>query len=157
MFDHFINSLTFEEIYIFSNLFVLPFWLILIFIPNSKINQILVNSILLPLILATTYIFVLYQIFLLNEPIFNIFKIYFSLDNLYTIFSSESFLVIFWLHFLSINLFTGTWLARDAVKYGISKKIAAAPLVLIYLCGPVGLVFYWIVRVFYSKKLTFHD
>ena len=157
MFGHFINSLTFEEIYIFSNLFVLPFWLILIFIPSSKINQILVNSILLPLILAIAYIFVLYQIFLLNEPIFNIFKIYFSLDNLYTIFSSESFLLVFWLHFLSINLFTGTWLARDAVKYGISKKAAAAPLVLIYLSGPVGLVFYWIVRVFYSKKLTFHD
>ena len=149
--------LTFENIYLLSNFFILPFWLMLIFIPNFKITQILVNSIIIPSILSATYIFVVYQIFLLNEPIFNILTLYLSLDNLYTIFSSESFLLIFWLHFISINLFVGSWLSRDAIKYQISRKMIFVPLILIYFTGPVGLVFYWIIRLFYSKKIGFHD
>jgi hypothetical protein len=151
------NYLTFENIFLLSNFFVLPFWLMLIFIPNFKITQIFVNSIIIPSILSATYIFVVYQIFLLNEPIFSIFSLYLGLDNLYTIFSSESFLLIFWLHFISINLFVGSWLSRDAIKYQITRKMVFVPLILVYFAGPVGLVFYWIVRLFYSKKIGFHD
>ena len=151
------NYLTFENIFLLSNFFVLPFWLMLIFIPNFKITQILVNSIIIPSILSAAYIFVVYQIFLLNEPIFSIFSLYLGLDNLYTIFSSESFLLIFWLHFISINLFVGSWLSRDAIKYQITRKMVFVPLILVYFAGPVGLVFYWIVRLFYSKKIGFHD
>ncbi len=151
------NYLTFENIFLLSNFFVLPFWLMLIFIPNFKITQILVNSIIIPSILSAAYIFVVYQIFLLNEPIFSIFSLYLSLDNLYTIFSSESFLLIFWLHFISINLFVGSWLSRDAIRYQISRKMTFLPLILVYFTGPVGLIFYWTVRLFYSKKIGFHD
>ena len=43
---------TFEIIYLWTTIGIMPFWLILIFIPNSKINQILINSIILPLILG---------------------------------------------------------------------------------------------------------
>ena len=43
---------TFEVIYIWSTFGVIPFWLILIFLPNTKISQIFVNSIIAPLILA---------------------------------------------------------------------------------------------------------
>ena len=48
--------LTFENIYLFSNYCILPFWLLLILIPTSKITQIFVNSIIVPLILSTAYI-----------------------------------------------------------------------------------------------------
>ena len=80
--------LTFENIYLSSNYCILPFWLLLILIPNSKITQIFVNSIILPLILATAYIYVIYQTILLDVPIFNILELYLSIDNLYTIFAN---------------------------------------------------------------------
>ncbi|SVD40845.1 uncharacterized protein METZ01_LOCUS393699, partial [marine metagenome] len=95
MLIQFEEYLTFENIYIFSNYGILPFWLLLIAVPNSKITQILVNSIILPLILSTAYAYVLYQTILLNEPILDIFKLYLSIDNLYTIFATVSFLLIF--------------------------------------------------------------
>ena len=116
MLSQFEIYLTFENIYIWSSFGVLPFWLMLILIPNSKITQILINSIILPLILGSVYCYLLYHAFLSDEPFLDLFKIYLSLDNLYTIFSIESYLLIFWLHFLSINLFTGSWIARDAFK-----------------------------------------
>jgi len=149
--------LTFENIYLFSNFCILPFWLLLILIPNSKITQIFVNSIIAPLILSTAYIYVIYQAILLEEPFFDIFKLYLNIDNLYTIFATESFLLVFWIHFVALNLFLGSWVSNDAIKYNIPKKIVIFPLILIYFVGPVGLFLYWFFRIFYSKKLKLHD
>ena len=157
MLIQFQEYLSFENLYILTSFGILPFWILLIIIPDSKVTQFFVNSIILPLILSTAYIYVVYQIILLDEPIFDIFKIYISLDNLYTIFANESFLLIFWLHFLSLNLFLGSWIARDAIKYNIPRKLVFVPLLVVYFTGPSGIVLYWIIRIFYSKRLSFHD
>ena len=82
MLIQFQEYLTFENIYIFIIYGLLPFWLLLIFIPNSKITQFFVNSIILPLILSTAYIYVVYQAIMLDEPILEIFLLYLSIDNL---------------------------------------------------------------------------
>ncbi len=157
MLTQFQAYLTFENIYIWSNLGVIPLWIMLIFIPNSRITQILINSVIIPLILSATYVYVLYQGILLDESFIDIFKLYISLDNLYTIFAIENFLLVFWLHFIALNLFLGSWVSRDAFKYNIKKKITFISLILIYFSGPLGLVIYWMSRIFYSKKLGFHD
>lgn len=157
MLIQFQEYLTFENIYLWTNFGILPFWLMLIIIPNSKFTQFFVNSIILPLILASTYVYVIYQTVLLHEPIFDIFKLYLSLDNLYTIFATESFLLIFWLHFLALNLFLGSRIAKDGVKYNMPRSLVFAPLILVYFTGPLGIVLYWITRVFYAKRLGFHD
>ena len=157
MLIQFQEYLTFENIYLWANFGILPFWFMLILIPNSKITRIFVNSIILPLVLATTYVYVIYQAILLDEPISEIIKIYLSLDNLYTIFATESFLLVFWLHFLTLNLFLGSWISRDGVKYNMSRSLVSVPLILVYFTGPLGLVLYWIIRVFNAKRLSFHD
>ena len=157
MINQFQNFLTFENIYFWTNFGVLPFWLMLIVIPGKKITKIFTNSIILPLILASAYIFIIYQIILLQEPIFDIFKLYLSLDNLYTIFATESILLIFWLHFIALNLFLGSWVSLDGSKYNIPRSVVFFPLVTIYFTGPAGLVLYWIIRIFYAKKLGVHD
>ena len=151
------SYLTFETIYLWANFGVLPFWFILIFIPNSRITQIFVNSVILPLILGAAYIYIIYQTILLEESIFEVFTLYLSLDNLYTIFATESFLLIFWLHFLTLNLFLGSWISRDGAKYSIPRGLVSIPLIFVYLAGPLGLVLYWMIRIFYAKKLGFHD
>ena len=157
MLIQFQNYLTHENIYLWANFTILPFWLMLIIIPNSKFTQFFVNSIIVPLILSATYIYIIYQTILIDEPIFDVFKLYLSLDNLYILFATESFLLVFWLHFLALNLFLGSWISRDGIKYNIPRSLVFLPLILVYLTGPLGLVFYWIIRVFYAKKLGFHD
>jgi len=157
MITQFESFLTFENIYFWSNIFVLPFWLMLMLIPNFKITRIFANSIILPLILASAYSYVIYQVILLDQSLFDIFNIYLNLDNLYTLFATESFLLIFWLHFLSLNLFLGAWVAYDAVKYNMTRSLVFIPLIIIYFTGPLGLVLYWIIRIFYAKKIGLHD
>ena len=157
MLIQFQEYLTFENIFVWTSFGILPFWVMLIIIPNSKVTQFFVNSIILPLILSTAYVYVIYQTILLDEPIFDVFRLYLSLDNLYTIFATESFLLIFWLHFVALNLFLGSWVSRDGVKYNMSRGLIFIPLVLIYFTGPLGFVLYWLIRVFYAKRLTLHD
>ena len=157
MLIEFQSYLTFENIYLWTNLGVLPFWLLLFLAPNSRTTKIFVNSIILPLFLGTVYAYIIYQAILTNESFFDVFNLYISLDNLYTVFSTESFLLAFWIHFLALNLFLGSWVSRDAVKYNISKKLVIVPLILIYFIGPIGLVLYWFFRIFFAKKISLHD
>ena len=157
MLIQFQDYLTFENIYLWINFGILPFWLMLIILPNSKFTQFFVNSIILPLILTTIYVYIIYQTILLDESIFDVFKLYLGLDNLYTIFTTESFLLVFWLHFLTLNLFLGSWVSRDGVKHNMSRGLVSFPLILIYFTGPLGLVLYWVIRIFYAKRLGFHD
>ena len=151
------DYLTFDNIYLWINIGIIPFWLLLIIIPSSKITQFFINSIIVPLILSATYVYVIYQAILLEESIIDIFNLYLSLESLYAVFASEQFLLIFWIHFLSINLFLGSWVSKDAIKYNIPRVISIITLVLIYFTGPIGLLFYWMFRIFYSKRLGFHD
>ena len=85
------------------------------------------------------------------------FELYRGLDGLYSMFSSEAFLLIFWLHFLAISLFLGAWISRDSVKYMIPRWFVIISLILTYFTGPVGLSIYWLIRIFFAKKINFND
>ena len=157
MLTQFESYLTFENIYLWGNFGVLPFWLLIIVFPRSRFTQFSVNSIILPLILSIAYIYTIYQTISMDEPILDVFTLYLSLDNLYTLFATESFLLVFWIHFLALNLFMGSWMSKDGVKYNVPRGLIFVPLILVYFTGPLGLVLYWFIRVFFAKKLGFHD
>tara|TARA_Y100000768_G_C23594232_1_gene502995 strand:- start:15 stop:485 length:471 start_codon:yes stop_codon:yes gene_type:complete len=156
MINNLLEFLTYENIYLLANWGVLPFWLLLIFLPNELITKFFVQSIIAPLLLASAYGFVAYKIFLDGE-ILGSFELYYGLDALYSMFSNEAFLLIFWLHFLAISLFVGSWIARDSQKYLVPKFFVAISLLITYFTGPVGLFVYWFIRIFFSKKISFND
>ncbi len=156
MTDNLLSFLTYEKIYYIANIGVIPCWLLLIFLPGHIITKFFVKSIIIPALLSTAYIFVVYQIYI-TENIFEVFSIYLGLDELYALFSNEAFLLIFWLHFLSISLFVGNWIVNDSRVFLVSKFFVIMSLVITYFTGPVGLVFYWLVRVLYAKKINYYD
>ena len=156
MINNLIEFLTYENIYLLANWGVLPFWLLLIFLPNEFITRFFVQSIIAPLFLGIAYGFVAYKIFL-DGYILDSFELYYGLDALYSMFSNEAFLLIFWLHFLAISLFVGSWIARDSQKYLVPKFFVAISLLITYFTGPVGLLVYWFIRIFFSKKINFND
>ena len=149
----FINS---ETIYLLANWGVIPFWLLLILIPYHGLTDFLVQSIIVPLILATAYSYLAYNLYLENS-IFDGFELYSGLDGLYSMFANESLLLIFWLHFLALSLFLGAWMTRDAKKYFVPRIILIPSLIITYFSRPVGLVFYWLLRIFFAKKISFND
>jgi len=145
-----------ENIYLVANWGVIPFWLLLIFAPNQGLTNFLAQSIIVPLLLATGYSYLSYNLYLENN-MFDGFELYSGLDGLYSMFANEILLLIFWLHFLAISLFVGAWIVRDSRRYLIPKIITIPSLILTYFSGPLGLVIYWFIRIFFAKKISFND
>jgi len=156
MINNLLDILSYENIYLIANWGVIPFWLLLIILPNHGLTNFFVHSIVVPLLLASAYGFVAYNIFL-DGNILDSFQLYGGLDGLYSMFSEESFLLIFWLHFLALSLFLGSWILRDSQKYMVSKFLVIISLILTYFTGPLGLIIYWFIRIFFSKKISFND
>jgi len=156
MINNFEEYLTLENIFLFSNWGVIPFWLLLLFSPNSSFTRFLVHSIIIPLMLGIAYIFIAYQIYL-GDNLLDGFGLYLGLENLYAVFSDEKFLLIFWLHFLSISLFTGAWIARDSTRYSIPRSLTSLSLITTYFAGPLGIFLYWVIRIFFAKKISLNE
>tara|TARA_B100001564_G_scaffold301426_1_gene268749 strand:+ start:291 stop:761 length:471 start_codon:yes stop_codon:yes gene_type:complete len=156
MINNLLDLLSYENIYLMANWGVLPFWLLLIILPNHGVTNFLVQSIIAPLLLAGAYAFVAYNIFL-EGNILDSFELYSGLDGLYSMFSNESFLLVFWIHFLTISLFLGAWISRDSQKYMVPRFFVIISLILTYFTGPAGLLIYWFIRIFFAKKINFND
>ena len=156
MLNNLLPLLTIENIYLFANWGVIPFWLLLIFFPNYQITNFFVQSIIAPLLLGAGYAYLSYTVFI-DGKIFDGFELYNGIDGLYSMFSNETLLLIFWLHFLSISLFVGAWIVRDSKKFFIPKIITIPSLILTYFSGPIGLAVYWFIRIFFAKKISFDD
>ena len=157
MFEQIYTYFTIEILYFWVNLGVLPFWFILIFLPQSNICRIFTTSIFPILLLSGAYIFMLYVMFLSNYDFLSNFQLYLGINSLTDLFSNNSFLIIFWIHFVSINLFVGGWIVKDSLKFNMNKVLLFLPLIITYLIGPLGIVVYWIIKIFYAKRISLYD
>ena len=139
MLNNLLAYITSENIYLFANWGVIPFWLLLIFFPNYQITNFFVQSIIAPLLLGAGYAYLSYTAFI-DGNIFDRFELYNGIDGLYSMFANETLLLVFWIHFLAISLFTGAWIARDSRKYFIPRIFTIPAIILTYFTGPIGLV-----------------
>ena len=157
MIEQIYNYFTIEILYFWVNLGVLPFWLIIIFFPQSYICRYLATSIFPMFLLSCGYIFILYKAYLGAFDFDNNFSLYLGLSNISELFREDYYLLMFWTHFVAINLFVGGWIVKDAQKLFVNKILLAFPLIITYLIGPIGILTYWIIRIFYSKNLNLYD
>ena len=156
MINNLLDILNYQNIYLIANWGVIPFWLLLIIVPNHGVTNFFVQSIIAPLLLAGAYGLVAYDIFL-EGSIFDSFELYNGLDGLYSMFANEAFLLVFWIHFLAISLFAGAWISRDSQRYMVPRFFVIISLIFTYFTGPFGLLIYWFIRIFFAKKISFND
>ena len=157
MIEQIYTYFTIEIIYLWLNIGVLPFWFLLIFFPQSKICKIFTTSIFPIFILSIVYCYLIYTIFKNGYNFLDNFNLYFGINDLVALFSDNSFLILFWIHFLAINLFCGSWIVNDYQKFNISKFLIFTPLIITYFIGPLGIFLYWIIKIFYAKRISLYD
>jgi len=157
MIEQIYTYFTIETLYMWINLGVLPFWFILIIFPQSHLSRIFVTSIFPFLILSGVYIFILYKSYLTGYDFDGNFTLYLGLNELSRLFEDHLYIMIFWTHFIAINLFMGGWIVKDSQKFSINKVLLALPLIATYLIGPIGLFLYWIIRIFYAKRISLYE
>ena len=157
MIEQIYTYFTIETLFMWINLGVLPFWFILIVFPQSHLSRIFVTSIFPVFILSGVYIFILYKSYLTSYDFIGNFNLYLGLNELSRLFEDHLYIMIFWTHFVAINLFIGGWIVKDSQKFSINKVLLALPLILTYLTGPIGLFIYWIIRIFYAKRFSLYE
>ncbi|MDC1280056.1 ABA4-like family protein [Pelagibacteraceae bacterium] len=157
MIEQIYTFFTIETIYLWLNLGILPFWLILIIFPKSQISKVFITSIFPILILSLVYAYLLYIIYLDGYDFLQNFQLYLGLNEISNLFEDRSFLIIFWTHFLTMNLFCGGWIVKDSQLFNMNKFIVSIPLIITYLIGPIGITLYWIIRLFYAKRISLYD
>ena len=157
MFEQLSIFFTIEMIYLWLNIGVVPLWFILLFFPQSKFCSYLITSIFPYLIFSLIYIYLFYYFLVSDYDFLNNFNLYLGLSNLEDLFTEKSFLILFWTHFLAINLFCGSWIVRDSQKLMVSKSLVFIPLIITYFVGPLGIFLYWIIRIFYARRISLYD
>ena len=157
MIEQIYNYFTIETLYLWVNIGVLPLWLLIIFFPQSQLCKYIATSIFPIFLLGAVYFFVLYKSYLNSYNFLGNFNLYMGINYLSDLFDDNSYLLLFWIHFISINLFTGGWVLKDSQRFFMNKYLLAFPLIVIYLIGPIGLFFYWIIKIFYAKKISLHE
>lgn len=157
MIEQISNFFNTEMIYLWLNFGVLPFWIILIFFPQSNLCRYFVTSIFPYLIFSSVYVFLLIEFYRDNYNFVDNFNLYLGLDSLNNLFDNNYFLITFWVHFLAINLFCGSWIVKDSLKLTMPKFLVFFPLIVTYFIGPLGIFVYWFIRIFFAKRISIFD
>ena len=157
MIEQIYNYFTTEMFYLWVNIGVLPFWILIIFFPQSHLCKYLATSIFPIFLLSAAYIFILYKAYLGSFDFANNFSLYLGLSSVSELFRDDYYLLMFWTHFVAVNLFIGGWILKDAQKLYENKILLAFPLIVTYLIGPIGIFIYWVIRIFYAKRLNLYD
>ena len=140
-----------EQIFRLCGMLATAGWLLLVFVPRWRWTARLVCPVVIPLILALVYLWLVATTFGRTPGGFG------SLAEVSLLFQSPRALLAGWIHYLAFDLFVGSWEVRDAQRVGVRHLFVVPCLVLTFLFGPVGLLLYFILRASIRRKLAVGD
>jgi hypothetical protein len=129
-----------------ANLFVLPFWALMILLPNWKITRKVMESYVPFVVLAGAYLY-LFVVSITPENAAALSNP--QLADIARFFSNETAAATGWIHFLVMDLFVGRWIYWEGQKTGIWTIHSIA---LCLFAGPLGVLShiftYWLTKAF---------
>jgi len=141
--------MTISQLFDIANLFVLPFWALIILLPNWKVTQRIMESYIpfLPLAGAYVYLFITSitpeNAQALSNP---------QLADIARFFADEKAAATGWIHFLVMDLFVGRFIYWEGQKTGIWTIHS---LILCLFAGPMGVLSHiltsWITKAISPK------
>jgi len=130
-----------EQLFSVLNLVALVGWLPLVFFPRARWATALV-PVAIPSLLAAVYVALVVTTLPGSEGGFS------SLAGVAELFANPWALLAGWVHYLAFDLFIGGWEVRDAQRRGVPHLVVVPALILTFLVGPAGLLFYLAARRF---------
>ncbi|MGK7923519.1 MAG: ABA4-like family protein [Trichodesmium sp.] len=133
-----------------ANVFVLPFWALIIFLPNWKVTRKVMESFIPFILLVAVYLYLLISSLTpesaaaLSNP---------NLSDIAKFFGEESAAATGWIHFLVMDLFVGRWIYWEGQRTGFWTVHS---IILCLFAGPLGLLSHiltsWISQKFFSNS-----
>jgi len=125
-------------------------WLLLAIVPRWQYTKKIVQNGIIPILLGGIYAFVLAGIISTDGFDTSSFS---SLDGVMKLFTDPASVLIGWVHYLSFDLWVGSWEVGDAHKKGVPHVLVIPCLFFTFMFGPVGLLLYIILRAVITKKI----
>lgn len=142
--------MTITALFNFANLFVLPFWTLMILLPNWGVTKKVMESYVPFVVLVGVYVYFISGAITaesaqaLSNP---------QLADIARFFAEPSAAATGWAHFLVMDLFVGRWIYWEGQKTGI---FTIHSLILCLFAGPIGLLSHivtvWISKLFAGKS-----
>jgi len=139
-----------DQIFNIANIFVLPFWALMIILPNWGVTRKVMESYLPFVLLAGVYLYLFITSITpenaaaLSNP---------KLSDIAHFFADENAAATGWIHFLVMDLFVGRWIYWDGQKTGIWTTHSLA---FCLFAGPLGLLSHiatnWISKLFFAQS-----
>lgn len=146
-------NLPYDLLFQLSNLLIMPFWLLMIFVPHWQWTKRIIGSVWIVVPIALLYALLILPIMpsaladLMNP----------SLDGIAALIGTPQGATIAWFHFLAFDLFVGRWVYLDAQARGITAWLVSPALFFVLMFGPFGLIIYLLVRAVATRRLESHQ
>ena len=121
-------------------------WLLLVFFPKNSVARV-ISGLVLPIALSIVYLILIASNIRGAEGGFG------SLADVGTLFGKRELLLAGWIHYLAFDLFIGAWEVRDAGRNQIPHLVVIPCLVMTFMLGPIGLLFYLAIRTAKTRSL----
>lgn len=136
-----------NKIFELSGLLIMPFWILMIFLPHWKWTRRIVSSPLIIVPPAILYgLLVVPRFFEIMPPLLQP-----TLVGVAALLGSESGAIIGWAHFLAFDLFVGRWIYLDSREKNVSAWLTALILFFTLMLGPLGFLSYLLLREIYRR------
>ena len=133
-----------EIIYNLINLYVLPFWALMILAPHWAGTKRVMQSVWPVAVLP-----VIYAVLLVSQLVNpSGMPLDFSLNGIAALLGTPVGAAIGWAHFLALDLFAGRWVYLDSRERGMSAWVVSPVLFFVFMAGPLGLLLYLVARTF---------
>ncbi len=128
-----------EQIFQAANLFVLPFWALMVLVPQWSVTQRVMQSYLPFAALASLYV---YLFATLDSSILEAFSDpQLELGALAGMFANSQVMATGWVHFLVMDLFVGRWIYLQGLE---KRTFTRHSLALCLFAGPFGLLSHFV-------------
>ena len=139
-----------EQFFSMATFLAMGGWLLLVVLPKHPIAQVMTGAVI-PLVLSAGYLYLIAMHFNGAEGGFG------SLADVAALFQKEELLLAGWIHYLAFDLFIGAWESRDAQRHGLPHLVVIPCLIMTFMLGPIGLLFYFAIRTAKTRRLTVPD
>jgi len=138
--------MTLEQVFSAASALATVGWLLLALTPRRQLS-VHVAGVFIPLILAVIYLYFIAMHIRGADGGFG------SLADVAKLFSKPELLLAGWIHYLCFDLFIGAWEVRDSQLHGIPHLVVIPCLLMTFMLGPIGLLFYILIRSAKLKRI----
>jgi hypothetical protein len=135
-----------SQIFDGANLFVLPFWTLIIFLPNWGVTRKVISSPLPFIALAGVYVYLL-AVAITPESAEALANP--KLADIARFFADEGAAAVGWVHFLVMDLFVGRWIYLEGQRTGV---FTVHSLVFCLFFGPIGLLSHLVTSAIFDRS-----